>query len=131
MADRPYLPPYPVIRNGDMSQASITSLVTVLKQLTGASYAYSWSGTAPVGSITVQASNDYSLNADGSVNNPGTWTNLTMLVDGTPSETISVTGNTGTRFADLDEIMSYAIRTVYTKVSGTGSLQVTVVGKVA
>lgn len=89
------------------------------------SYAYSWTGTSPVGVISVQVSDDYSVNSDGSVNNPGTWNTLTLSV------TPTVTGNTGNGYIDIDQLGAYAIRTVYTATSGTGTLQAVYKGKVS
>lgn len=93
-------------------------------------YAYSWTGAAPVGTVTVEISNDYSKNADGSVRNPGTWTQIYFSLNGTPSNSAPVTGSPGTGFIDIDAMSAYAIRTIYHRVSGTGTLQVVVNCKV-
>jgi hypothetical protein len=123
VSTRPHLAPYPVILNGSMT-ANITSAVTIIQKLSMMSYAASWTGTAPVGTLGVQVSNDYSLNAEGQVNNPGTWTNIVFNESGTYTPTVPVTGSPGTAFLDIDEIGAYAIRAVYTFTSGTGTLQV-------
>lgn len=125
MASRPIFAPYQVIVNGDMSQATITSKVTVIQNLSMLSYDISWSGTTPVGTLSVQVSNTYSQAADGTVSNPGNWQSLTLSV------TPSVSGNTGNGFIDVDATGAYAMRLVYTKGSGTGSLNATINGKVA
>jgi hypothetical protein len=114
-----------VITNGNMSAASITSLVTIIQKLSLASYSITWTGSSPVGVIAVQVSNDYTTNADGSVNNPGTWNTLPL------SATPAVTGNTGNGFIDIDASAGYALRVVYTKTSGSGTLNAVVNGKVA
>lgn len=131
MSTRTNLRPQPVITAGDMSQTTITSSPTVLQSLTRASYAVSWSGLTPVGTLAVQVSNDYSLNPDGSTNNAGTWNTLTLELNGTFVTSIPVTGNTGNGFIDIDGTAAYAIRLVYTKGSGTGTLTATVMGKVS
>lgn len=131
MSTRPHLAPYQVITNGDMSLTSITSSVTIIQKISMLSYSYSWAGTTPVGTIIVQVSNDYSLNADGTVHNSGTWNTLTLNVGGTPATSIAVSGNTGTGFVDIDQLGAYAIRTVYTKGSGIGTLQAYINGKVS
>lgn len=89
------------------------------------SYSYTWVGTAPVGTVSVQVSDDYSQNSDGSVNNAGTWNNLPLSI------TPAVSGNTGNGLIDIDQLGVYAIRTVYTPVSGTGVLNVMYKGKVS
>ncbi len=124
MSSRTQLNPYSVITDGDMS-ASITSDVTLVQKISMISYSISWAGTAPIGVITVQASNDYSVNPDGSVRNAGTWNTLTL------SGTAAVSGGTGNGFIDIDSLAAYAVRLVYTRASGTGTLQAIVAGKVS
>jgi hypothetical protein len=123
MSSRPLLTPYPVITNGDMSQPTITSKVTIKLSISMISYQISWIGTAPVGSVVVQVSNDYSQNVDGSVRNPGSW-------DPISATTSSVSGGTGSGFIDVTSA-AYATRLVYTSASGTGTLQATVKGQVS
>ena len=103
---------------------NLTSAVTILQSLTLVSYSLSWTGTSPVGTVLVQVSNDYSLNANGTVNNAGTWTTLTL------STSASVSGNTGTGFINLGTVAAYAIRLLYTATSGTGNLNVVINAKV-
>ena len=136
--NRPNLQPYQVIPNGNASPAnsgsmasSITSAVSIVGQLTEMSYAVSWSGTSPVGTISVQASNDYSLFNNGAVNNPGTWNTLPLELSGANVTSIPITGNTGNGAIDIASLGLYAIRLVYTASSGTGTLIATINGKVA
>ncbi len=131
MSSRPLLSPQSVITNGDMSTATLTSLVTIIQNISMLSYAVSWSGSTPVGTITVEVSNDYSQNVNGSVRNAGTWTALTFSVSGSTASSLPVSGNTGTGFIDIDQLGAYAVRLKYTKVSGTGTLQSVINGKVA
>lgn len=130
MSTRTTLRPYQTIKNGDMSD-DIISDVTILQSLTKCSYSYSWTGSSPVGSISVEVSDDYSVNPDGSVENVGTWNLLPVNLSGTVVTTIPVSGNSGSGGVDIDSISFYAIRTVYSSDSGTGSLNATIVGKVA
>lgn len=123
MSFRPSLGPYPVITNGDMSLASITSKVTILTNLSMISYGVSWVGTAPVGTVSVQVSNDYSENQDGSVRNAGTWNDLPV--------SSAVSGGTGNGFIDIDALAGYAIRLVYTRASGSGLIQAILKAKVS
>lgn len=124
MASRPQLAPYPVIQDGDMS-GDLISLPTIIQKLSEISYSVSWNGVSPIGSVSVQVSNDYSLNADGSVRNSGTWNTLPL------SAATDVSGNSGNGFIDIDVSAAYAIRLIYTATSGTGTMNVLVAGKVS
>ena len=130
MASRPILAPYQIVGgtepgavSGDMS-TTITSPVTVIQTYSMVSYDISWSGTSCAGTISVQASNSYSKNADGSVANAGTWTTLPLSV------TPTVSTDTGSGFIDIDSSAGYAVRLVYTPSAGAGTMAVTVCGKV-
>lgn len=122
MSSRPLKAPYRVITNGDMS-GDITSSVTIISNISLGSYIASWSGATPIGTLTVEVSNDYSVNADGSVKNPGTWVVF-------PSATGAVSGNTGTGAFDVADNGFYAMRLKYTRTSGTGTMQAYFAGKV-
>lgn len=131
MANRPMFKPALVVSAGDMS-ANITSLPTIIQQLSMVSYAVSWAGVLPIGSVSVEASNDYSLNPDGTVANAGTWNQIPFLLNGSSVVTaIPVSGNSGNGFIDIDQHGAYALRLTYAAGSGTGSLQVWINGKVA
>lgn len=120
---RPILSPFPVITDGDMS-GDITSAVTIVQNTSRITYDISWAGTAPVGTMSVQVSDTYTQNADGSTRNAGNWTTLIL------SEVPSVSGNTGNGFIDI-QTGAYAIRLVYNFTSGTGLMQATISGKVS
>lgn len=122
MSSRPLIKPHTVISDGNMASASITSDVTIIQQLSMISYGYSWSGSSPVGTIAIQVSNDYAIDPGGTVSNAGTWTPLDLAYNGSIVSTVPVTGNTGNGLIDI-ETGAYAIRTVYTRTSGTGTLQ--------
>lgn len=130
MAQRPSFSPYPVITNGDMS-GSLTSVVTIIQKLSMISYSLSWAGTSPVGTVSVQASNDYAVYPDGTVKNAGTWSTLTLSVNGSPVSTIAISGNTGNGLIDLNSCAAYAIRLIYTRTSGSGTMQAVINAKVA
>jgi len=130
MSSRPLVKPHSVITSGDMSAASITSDVTIVQQLSNICYSYSWTGSTPVGTLKVQASNDYSIDPGGVVLNAGTWNTLDLEVNGSVVSSIDVTGNTGNGMINIANLAAYAIRTVYTKTSGTGTLQAIIVAKV-
>ncbi len=131
MSARTNLRPQSVITAGDMSTASITSSPTILQSLTLVNYAVTWSGTSPVGTLAVQASDDYALTPGGAVQNAGTWNTLPLDLAGASVTSIPITGNSGNGMIDIDGLGAYAIRLVYTKGSGTGTLNATINGKVA
>lgn len=85
-----------------------------------------------MGTVAVQVSNDYALSPNGQeVLDAGTWTTLPLMDDsGVIVSSLPVTGNTGTLFVDVTTA-AYAIRLFYDRTSGTGTLQATIVGKVA
>lgn len=117
--------PFPVITNGNMS-ADIFSKPTIIQKLSMLSYQITWAnGTAPVGMMTVQVSNNFSLNADGSVRNAGTWDDL-VLSAATP-----VSGASGDGFIDITASGAYAMRLHYARTSGTGTMQAIVTAKVS
>ena len=121
---------YPVIVNGNMT-TTITSQVSIIQKLSMMSYALSWVGTTPIGSVSVQVSNDYTQNEDGSVKNAGTWNSVPLGYGGGQVTVIPVTGSTGNGYIDIDQMGGYAIRLVYTPTSGSGLLQVTYNAKVS
>lgn len=131
MSTRTGLRPTVVIDEVSMG-ADIASTPTILQSLSRVSYEVVWSnGSTPVGTLSVQLSNDYALNPDGThVANSGTWTSMYLNVNGTPSTTVSVSGNTGNVFIDIDGTAAYAIRLIYTRVSGDGTMTATIAGKV-
>lgn len=129
MSSRPLIKPHTVISDGNMASVSITSDVTIIQQLSMISYGFSWVGSTPVGTIAIQVSNDYSIDPAGAVLNAGTWTPLDLIYQGNVVSTVPVSGNTGNGLIDI-ETGAYAIRAVYTKGSGTGTLQGKVCSKV-
>ena len=89
------------------------------------SYQVSWLGTAPIGEIILEGSDDYSENVDGSVKTPGTWNTLPLSI------TATVTGNSDSGIIDVTATAIYAVRIRYTRTSGTGVLNTKVSAKVA
>lgn len=83
-----------------------------------------WSGGGtPVGTIAIQVSLDYAQDSQGVVTNSGTWTALTF------SSTPAVSGNSGSLYLDLNQLGAAWVRAVYTKTSGTGTLNAYISGK--
>lgn len=124
MSSRPLIKPFSVITDGSLS-GNLTSKVTVIDNLSMVSYSLSWAGSSPSGAVNVQASNDYSEYADGSVNNAGTWNTLPLSISP------AISGNSGSGFIDIDAQAGHALRLTYTAISGSGTLNVLVTGKVS
>lgn len=118
---------------GNSMAANITSATTILQSISTVSYAVTWTGSSPVGTISVQVSNDCTVESNGTVTG-GTWNPLPLTVlqsGGTSTETtIPISGNTGQGFIDVDITGAYACQLIYTAASGSGNLTVTVSGKV-
>jgi hypothetical protein len=130
MSTRTRFSPFPVISAGNMSN-DITSAVTVLQSISGVSYGISWTGSSPIGTLSLEVSNDYALEPNGTVKNAGTWAVVPLDVNGTTSDTIDVSGSTGNGFIDVDIMMAYAIRLIYSADSGSGTMTATIMGKVS
>lgn len=130
MANRPKIPPELVINAGSMA-GNLISAPTIIQSISMPCYQLSWSGTSPVGTVSVQVSNDFSLNPDGTVKNAGNWDSLYLVVgSAAPAQTIAISGNTGHGFIDVPLTGAYACRLIYTAGSGTGTLNVTFSAKV-
>ena len=123
MSSRPIFSPFQVITNGDMS-GNLTSIVTVIQNLSQVGYDISWTGT-PTGTFSVQVSNTYTQNAAGQVSNAGNWTSLPLSIVPT------VSGSSGSGYIDVDSISAFAIRLVYSAGSSSGTLNATICGKVS
>lgn len=120
--------------NSSSMGTNITSAPTILQSLTSASYSVAWSaGSTPVGNLSIEASNDVELGPDGNILNPSTatWTQMPMTVAGVLVNSIPVSGNSGNGVIELLTTAVYAIRLVYTRASGSGTLNVLVNCKVS
>jgi hypothetical protein len=129
MSDRPLIKPNilaPII-NAVSTAASITGAPTIIQRLPGISYDVSWTGTT-TGTFSIEVSNTYTQNPDGTTANAGNWTALpaASFVGTMPAPA----GSAGTGFIDILGTEAYAIRIVYTRVSGTGTLTVVPCAKV-
>ncbi len=130
MSTRTTLRPNTVISAGDMSAATVTSTATILQSITSLNYAVTWTGTTPIGTLAVEASDDYKADG-GAVLNAGTWNVVPLNLAGASVTSIPITGNTGNGMIDIDGIAAYAVRLLYTKTSGVGTLVAVVTGKVS
>jgi len=93
--------------------ATTSSDATNVQYLDKASIFVEWTGTVPVGAITVQARNK----------SDGTWYDLDF------GSAISVSGATGSHSIVLNEVPFVDIRLTYTRTSGTGTITATLVSK--
>lgn len=112
---------FQTITNGDMSTAAITSSVTSIQFLDNIGVQVNWTGTAPVGTIAVQVSADYAADEFGNVTNAGNWFTLPVSP--------AVSGGTGSVYVDLNQMSAPWLRVVYTKTSGTGTLNAFITAK--
>ena len=117
-----YLNPVTIISAGDMSQASLTSLVVDARGLHSLALQFVFTGT-PTGVFTVQGSLDYCMD-NVHTPNAGTWTPLN--IDPVPV----ASGTAGNVIIDLVQVGVPYIQVVYTSSAGAGSLTVTASGKV-
>jgi hypothetical protein len=94
-----------IITSGDMT-TTLTSSTVDIREIPGVAVQGYWSGTSPVGTLTLNGSNDGVV-----------WTAMSSL---------SVSGNNGSdMFNYVQPNMAY-IQIVYTPTSGSGSLNVRV-----
>ena len=110
---RNYLAPYIILSNGDMSQASLTSTVTNIKNLDNICVYLSWTGT-PTGTFNVY----------------GNLTNDTS--NGVPMSFATspvASGSAGSILIDMNNLSFPYLYVTYTKTSGTGTLTATISGK--
>jgi hypothetical protein len=97
--------------------ANITSAVTNIQFCDNVSIQLVWSGGGtPVGTVAVQVSLDYAQDTLGNVTNSGTWSDLPL------NPTPAVSGNSGSIYLDLNQLSAPWIRTVYTRTSGSGTM---------
>jgi hypothetical protein len=115
--------------NGNSMAGNIISSPTIVQDMYAMSYGVVWSGTAPVGSVSVEGSNDFSLNPEGQIQNAGNWNIMTLNYNGSAVTSVPISGNSGTGLIDIVATGIYAVRLIYTATSGTGSLIVTLNAK--
>lgn len=115
---------FQTVIDGDMSTATITSTVSSIAFLDDIGLQFNWTGS-PVGTFAIQVSADYAQDAQGNVQNTGNWVPLTLTYwNGAAFVTAtSLPTSVGSPiYLDLALLSAPWIRTVYTKTSGTGTL---------
>lgn len=103
---------FSMVTDGDMS-ANITSEIVNVQNLDQGSILVEWSGTTPVGTLTVEARNGESQS----------WYELDF------NATMSVSGNTGSHQIVFNSMPFTDIRLKYAFSSGTGTLDAVITAK--
>ena len=104
--------------------ASFQQAAFVLDRLVGYSVQYIWSGAAALnGTLQLQGSNNAFFDVDNTIPNPNAqW-------DPVPGSDYLPTGAAGTKIIEYDTAYYRAVRVVYVRTAGTGSMQILYVGK--
>ena len=110
--------------------STTASSPTILQSLSMVNYAVAWTGTTPIGTLSLQFSDDYAIGSNGTVSNSGTWNTVPLNVAGAFQTSVAISGNTGNGMIDVQETSAYACRLLYTASSGTGTMSIVVTGKV-
>lgn len=98
-----------------MSQASITSSVMNIQYHDNIGIQLNWTGS-PTGTFAVQVSADHAQDQNGNVTVAGNWIAVTL------DPAIAATGGADVAYIDLNQLSAPWMRVVYTKTSGTGTL---------
>lgn len=112
---------YQTISSGDMS-GNLTSAVTQIEYLDNIGIQLNFTGT-PTGTFSVQVSIDYAQDSLGNVTNIGNWIAVTLSAAATAS------GSANQIYIDLNELSAPWIRCIYTRTSGSGTLNAFICGK--
>jgi len=110
------------LTSGNMASASLTSAVTNIELLDNVGVQINFTGS-PVGTFEIQVSADYDRDAQGNVITAGNWIPISFPT------TPAATGSSGQIYLDMTQLSAPWIRTVYTRTSGTGSLNVFITAK--
>jgi hypothetical protein len=115
------LDPFLVVERGDMS-GNITSAASVVRSYDMVTYFIEWSGSAPVGSLSFEYVQKESIN-------PALehWEQIDL--GPAVGSYIPISGNSGSHTIIFSIVPFVKLRAVYTRSSGTGSLDITIVAK--
>lgn len=105
------IPPYKMFDNADMSQATLISNVTNIEHVDNIGIIAAWTGTA-IGTIDIQVSQD-----------KNTWVNHSAIPYASPA------GFADNALANLNQEPWFWIRLLWTRTSGTGTLNATICSK--
>lgn len=115
------LAPFKIIDAVSMG-GNITSTPVEVKLQDNVGIQLNWSG-APVGTFDIQISSDYKVDIYGNVVNSGHWVSIPL------SPSVAAAGSADSAYIDLNQMSANYVRIVYTRTSGTGSLEAWVTAK--
>lgn len=98
-----------------MSQASITSRAIEIIRQDNVGIQLNWTGT-PTGTFDFQVSVDHKEDSNGVVMEEGNWVSIPLT---TP---ITAAGSPDSAYVDFNQLSAAYMRVVYTKTSGSGTL---------
>lgn len=107
-----------VITDGSMA-GDLTSATVPVEYNWGVGFQITWSGSSPVGVIYAEASCD---DLRGTASSATNWTELS-------GTTLNVSGNTGSLVMQLVDLSVSAVRLIYDRSSGSGTMQVRAITK--
>lgn len=113
-----------IITAGDASQATVTSLVLNIQGLDNIGIQANIASGTPTGTFDVQVSADHKEDNLGNVITAGNWVSI-----GTTYRQAITSGSPAQTYFDLNQLSSQYVRLLYTKGSGTGSIDAFAVGK--
>lgn len=102
--------------------ASIIGPVTSVQFLDNIGFQFNFTGT-PVGTFDVQVSADHSQDLEGNVTVAGNWTSIPF------STQPAAAGAGATIYIDINQISAPYMRAIYTRTSGTGTLNAFITAK--
>lgn len=112
---------FQLISSGNMA-SSITSSAQESQYQDNIAIQLIWTGS-PVGAFSIQVSVDYKEDAEKNIIVAGTWSTLTL------SNAITASGSGDNAYIDLNQLSAPYYRIVYTRTSGTGTLNAYVSSK--
>lgn len=118
MAGKDIIPPVPILTAGSMTgTTTLTSSVVDIRWFDNVGIQCNWTGT-PTGTFYIDVSLDYTAGQ-----NAGNWTTIPVVPGPAPA------GAAGTAYVDVIQTAAAYIRLRYTNATGTGVLNVLLMGK--
>lgn len=108
--------------SGQSLATSFTSSAIEVRNQDNVGIQLHWTG-APVGVFGVQVSSDHMEDLEGNIQVAGNWVAIPL------NPTVSASGSGDDAYIDLNQISAQYVRLVYTRTSGTGSVDAIAVAK--